>query len=54
MPRLRGLPETVGTECWACAPVRARVRSAFGLLQGRIVVRGNIIDPIEVAWNAST
>lgn len=35
------------------APVRTRVRSAFGLLKGRIVVRGNIIDPIDVSWNAS-
>lgn len=35
------------------APVRARVRSAFGLLKGRIVVRGNIVDPIDVTWNAS-
>ena len=34
------------------APVRARVRSAFGLLKGRIVVRGNIIDPIDITWNA--
>ena len=34
------------------APVRTRVRSAFGLLKDRIIVRGNIIDPIDVAWNA--
>lgn len=34
------------------APVRARVRSAFGLLQGRIVIRGNITVPIDVSWNA--
>jgi prevent-host-death family protein len=35
------------------APVRARVRTAFGLLSGRIVVRGNITDPIDVSWNVS-
>ena len=35
------------------APVRARVRSAFGLLKGRIVVRGNIVDPLDVTWNVS-
>jgi prevent-host-death family protein len=35
------------------APVRSRVRSAFGLLKGRIVVRGNINAPIDVTWNAS-
>lgn len=34
------------------APVRTRVRSGFGLLKGRIVVRGNISDPIDVTWNA--
>lgn len=34
------------------APVRARVRSAFGLLAGRIVIRGNITAPIDVSWNA--
>jgi antitoxin (DNA-binding transcriptional repressor) of toxin-antitoxin stability system len=34
-------------------PVRTRVRSAFGLLKGRIVVRGNIVDPIDVIWNAN-
>lgn len=36
------------------APVRARVRSAFGLLAGRIVVRGDIVEPIDVIWNAAT
>jgi prevent-host-death family protein len=35
------------------APVRTRVRSAFGLLKGRIVVHGNIVDPIDVTWNAT-
>ena len=35
------------------APVRTRLRSGFGLLKGRIVVRGNISDPIDVTWNAS-
>ena len=35
------------------APVRARVRSAFGLLKGRITVRGNIVDPIDVTWDAA-
>ncbi|MEO8845075.1 MAG: type II toxin-antitoxin system prevent-host-death family antitoxin [Kofleriaceae bacterium] len=35
------------------APVRARVRSAFGLMKGRITVRGNIIDSVDVAWDAT-
>ena len=35
------------------APVRTRVRSGFGLLKGRIVVRGDITEPIDVAWDAS-
>jgi prevent-host-death family protein len=35
------------------APVRARVRSGFGLLKGRIVIRGNITDAIDVTWDAS-
>lgn len=34
-------------------PVRTHVRSAFGLLKGRVIVRGNIVDPIDVTWNAS-
>lgn len=35
------------------APVRTRVRSAFGLLKGRIAIRGNIVEPVDVTWNAS-
>ena len=35
------------------APVRARPRSAFGLLRGRIGVRGDIVAPIGVRWNAA-
>ena len=35
------------------APVRTRVRSAFGLLRGRITIRGNIAEPIDVTWNAT-
>jgi prevent-host-death family protein len=35
------------------APVRTRVRSGFGLLKGRIVIRGNITNAIDVTWNAS-
>ena len=35
------------------APVRAHQRSAFGLLKGRIAVRGDIVAPIEVSWNAA-
>lgn len=35
------------------APVRARVRSGFGLLKGRIVIRDNITDAIDVTWNGS-
>jgi prevent-host-death family protein len=34
-------------------PVRARARSAFGLLSGRVVIRGNLVDPIDVTWNAN-
>jgi prevent-host-death family protein len=34
-------------------PVRTRVRSGFGLLKGRIVVRGNITEPIDATWDAS-
>lgn len=34
-------------------PIRAKPRSAFGLLKGRIAIRGNIIDPIDVVWNAA-
>jgi prevent-host-death family protein len=34
------------------APVRARARSAFGLLQGRIRVRGDIVAPVDVTWKA--
>ena len=30
------------------APVRVQIRSAFGLMKGRIVIRGNIVDPIDV------
>lgn len=35
------------------APVRTRVRSGFGLLKGRIVVRGDITEPIDVTWDSS-
>ena len=35
------------------APVRVQIRSAFGLMKGRIVIRGNIVDPIDVAWDAT-
>jgi prevent-host-death family protein len=35
------------------APVRERSRAAFGLLKGRIAVRGDIIGPIDVTWNAT-
>jgi prevent-host-death family protein len=34
------------------SPVRSRVRSAFGLLEGRIRARGDITAPIRVTWNA--
>jgi prevent-host-death family protein len=36
------------------APVRTRPASAFGLMKGRIAIRGNINAPIEVHWNAVT
>jgi prevent-host-death family protein len=35
------------------APVRTQIRSAFGLMKGRIVIRGNIVDPIDVPWDAT-
>jgi prevent-host-death family protein len=35
------------------APVRVPIRSAFGLMKGRIVIRGNIVDPIDVTWDAT-
>ena len=35
------------------APVRVQIRSAFGLMKGRIVIRGNIVDPIDVTWDAT-
>ena len=35
------------------APVVARPRSGFGLLKGRIRVTGDIMAPIDVAWNAA-
>jgi prevent-host-death family protein len=35
------------------APVKVQIRSAFGLMKGRIVIRGNIVDPIDVTWDAT-
>jgi antitoxin (DNA-binding transcriptional repressor) of toxin-antitoxin stability system len=35
------------------APVRTPVMSAFGLLKGRMAVRGDIVAPIDVGWNAT-
>jgi prevent-host-death family protein len=35
------------------APVRTRVRSAFGLLKGRLTVRGDIVGPLDVHWDAT-
>jgi prevent-host-death family protein len=35
------------------APVRVQIRSAFGLMKGRIVIRGNIVDPTDVTWDAT-
>lgn len=35
------------------APVRMRVRSAFGLMKDRIVIRGNIVESIDVTWDAT-
>lgn len=35
------------------APVRVQIRSAFGLMKGRIVIRGNIVDPIDATWDAT-
>ena len=33
------------------APVRTPVRSAFGLMKGRIAIRGDIVEPIGVRWS---
>ena len=35
------------------APVRAPSVSAFGLLRGRMAIRGDIMAPIDVRWNAT-
>ena len=35
------------------APVKTRVRSAFGLMKDRIVIRGDIVRPIDATWNAT-
>jgi prevent-host-death family protein len=34
------------------SPIRAPRRSAFGCMKGRIEVRGDIMAPIDVAWDA--
>jgi len=33
------------------SPVRARRRSAFGCMKGRIEIRGDLVAPIDVAWD---
>jgi prevent-host-death family protein len=35
------------------SPVRRKVRSARGILKGRIKILGDIISPIDVEWNAN-
>lgn len=35
------------------APVRRPARSAFGLLKGRIAIRGDLVAPIDATWNAA-
>ena len=35
------------------APVRVPVASAFGLLKGRMAIRGDLVAPIDVRWNAT-
>jgi prevent-host-death family protein len=35
------------------APVRTPAGSAFGLLRGRIAIRGDITARIDVGWNAT-
>ena len=35
------------------APVREHVKSAFGLMKGRIVVRADLAEPMDVTWNAA-
>jgi prevent-host-death family protein len=33
-------------------PHRAAKKSPFGLLKGRLIVKGDIISPIDVEWEA--
>jgi hypothetical protein len=33
--------------------VRTPLVSAFGLLKGRMAIRGDIVAPIDVPWNAT-
>lgn len=33
-------------------PVRVKVKSARGLLKGRVRILGDIVAPIDVIWNA--
>ncbi len=35
------------------APVRTPAVSAFGLLKGRMAIRGDIVAPIDVPWSAT-
>lgn len=34
------------------SPVLARRKSAFGIMKGRIRILGDIVSPIDVAWDA--
>jgi antitoxin (DNA-binding transcriptional repressor) of toxin-antitoxin stability system len=34
------------------APVRVKRRSAFGCMKGQIKILGDLIAPIDVAWDA--
>jgi len=34
------------------SPMRIAHKSAFGFMKGRIEILGDIVEPIDVAWNA--
>ena len=34
------------------APHRSKARSPLGILKGRMIIKGDIISPIDVEWDA--
>ena len=34
------------------APHRAQARNALGLLKGKLVIKGDIVSPLDVEWEA--